>query len=103
MPLNFNFNSMVSKNSKTKGEFVLFTNKKTGLIDIVKYEIERKPVLVLKQKGEWLTSKQLRKKFKYANIIDNEELESIIRKAKNVENIKTVSSPSMLKFNFFRL
>lgn len=102
MPLNFNFNSMVSKNSKTKGEFVLFTNKKTGLIDIVKYEIERKPVLVLKQKGEWLTSKQLRKKFKYANIIDNEELESIIRKAKNVENIKTASSPSTLRFNFFK-
>ena len=100
MTLNFNFNPMVSKNSKTKGEFVLFTNKKTGIIDIVKYEIERKPVLVLKLKGEWQTPKQLRKKFKYATTIDIEELESIIRKAKNVENIKTASSPSRLTFNF---
>jgi len=100
MALNFDFNSMISKNSKTKGEFVLFTNKKTGIIDIVKYEIEREPVLILKQNGEWLNSKQLRKKFKYATTIDIKELESIIRKGKNVENIKMASSPSMLKFNF---
>jgi|WetSurMetagenome_2_1015567.scaffolds.fasta_scaffold09275_7 hypothetical protein len=100
MTLNFNFNSMVSKNSKTKGEFVLFTNKKTGIIDIVKYEIERKPVLVLKQKGEWLTPDQLRKKFKYATAIDKKELESIIKKAKNVEDIKTLSNPTRFTLNF---
>lgn len=94
MSLNFN---PLSNNDK--GDFVLYTNKKTGKVDVIDYEIEKGVVvLVLKEKGKWKTLSELRK-YKYARMISTEELKKIYQRAKKLESIKTASSPTTLKFN----
>jgi len=74
-------------------------NKKTGKIDMITYEVDRVAVMILKKNGKWRTLKDL-KNFSYGKKIGNKALKLILKRAKNAENIRMASSPTLIRSNF---